>query len=118
MLLGKGYEISIYDRNVKVSQLTGTNRQFILDKIPHLQHLISDDLDAVASSADLLVITNKEKEFADIPARFPGKVIVELVRAWDHLDYDGHYEGLSWATVNTNPAQKKAVKSDVPHTDF
>lgn len=118
MLLGKGYEISIYDRNVKVSQLTGTNRQFILDKIPHLQHLISDDLDAVASSADLLVITNKEKEFADIPARFPGKVIVDLVRAWDHLDYDGHYEGLSWATVNTNPAQKKAVKSDVPHTDF
>ena len=49
-LLGKGYEISIYDKNVKVSQLTGTNRQFILDKIPHLHHLVSDNLDAVFQS--------------------------------------------------------------------
>lgn len=118
-LLGKGYEISIYDRNVKVSQLTGTNRQFILDKIPHLQHLISDDLDAVAQGADLLVVTNKEKEFGDLPERFPGKVIVDLVRAWDTIDYDGHYEGLSWASVNTNnAAQERKVEADVPHTDF
>lgn len=117
-LLGKGYEISIYDKNVKVSQLTGTNRQFILDKIPHLQHLISDDLDAVVKNADLLVITNKEKEFADVPARYPGKVIVDLVRAWNTLDYPGHYEGLAWASINTNPEQDAPVKADMAHTDF
>ncbi len=117
-LLGKGYEISIYDKNVKVSQLTGTNRRFILDKIPHLHHLVSDNLDAVASDADVLVVTNKEPEFADIPSRYPGKVIVDLVRAWDTIDYDGHYEGLSWAAVNVNPAQQSPIDSDFAHTDF
>lgn len=117
-LLGKGYEISIYDKNVKVSQLTGTNRQFILDKIPHLQHLVSDNLDAVASAADVLVVTNKEAEFADLPARFPGKIIVDLVRAWDKIDYNGHYEGLSWAAVNNNPAQDTPVSRDFNTTEF
>ena len=117
-LIGKGYEIGIYDRNVKVSDLTGTNRQFILDKIPHLHHLVSDNLDAVASEADILVITNKEKEFAELPARYPGKIIIDLVRAWDTLDYPGHYEGLSWATINTNPAQTVPVSRDLARTDF
>lgn len=117
-LIGKGYEIGIYDRNVKVSDLTGTNRQFILDKIPHLHHLVSDNLDAVASEADVLVITNKEKEFAELPARYPGKIIIDLVRAWDTLDYPGHYEGLSWATINTNPAQAVPVSRDLARTDF
>lgn len=117
-LIGKGYEIGIYDRNVKVSDLTGTNRQFILDKIPHLHHLVSDNLDAVASEADILVITNKEKEFAELPARYPGKIIIDLVRAWDTLDYPGHYEGLSWATINTNPAQAVPVSRDLARTDF
>lgn len=117
-LIGKGYEIGIYDRNVKVSDLTGTNRQFILDKIPHLHHLVSDNLDAVASEADILVITNKEKEFADLPARYPGKIIIDLVRAWDTLDYPGHYEGLSWASINTNPAQTNPIARDLARTDF
>ncbi len=117
-LIGKGYEIGIYDRNVKVSDLTGTNRQFILDKIPHLHHLVSDNLAAVASEADILVITNKEKEFAELPARYPGKIIIDLVRAWDTLDYPGHYEGLSWATINTNPAQTVPVSRDLARTDF
>lgn len=117
-LLGKGYEISIYDKNVKVSQLTGTNRQFILDKIPHLHHLVSDNLVAVAEGADVLVVTNKEPEFADLPARFPGKVIVDLVRAWTSIDYDGHYEGLAWASVNTNPAQNAPITPDFRHTEF
>ena len=46
-LLGKGFEIRIYDKNVKVSELTGTNKDFIMAKIPHLQHFVKDDLEAV-----------------------------------------------------------------------
>ncbi len=111
-LLGKGFLISIYDRNVEVSRLTGTNRDFIMSKIPHLQHFVTDDLDAVASQADVLVVTNREKEFADIPARYPGKIIVDLVRMWDTLDYDGRYDGLAWAPVNTNPAQSAETERD------
>jgi len=111
-LLGKGFKVSIYDKNVEVSRLTGTNRDFIMSKIPHLQQFVTDNLDAVASEADVLVVTNKEKEFADIPARYPGKIIVDLVRMWDTVDYDGHYDGLAWATINTNPTQESATERD------
>lgn len=117
-LLGKGFQVSIYDKNVQVSRLTGTNREFIMSKIPHLQHFVTDDLDKVASESDVLVVTNREAEFADLPSRYPGKTIVDLVRVWDSLDYDGHYEGLAWASINDNPAQDETRTCEMPKSSF
>ena len=119
-LLGKGFEIRIYDKNVKVSELTGTNKDFIMAKIPHLQHFVSDDLDAVCSNSDVLVVTNKEKDFADILQRYPHKVIVDLVRQWKEVDYAGHYEGLSWGDINANHTAQTSKDSamDFKQTEF
>lgn len=119
-LLGKGFEIRIYDKNVKVSELTGTNKDFIMAKIPHLQHFVSDNLDAVCSNSDVLVVTNKEKDFADVLQCYPNKVIVDLVRQWKEVDYAGHYEGLSWGNINTNYSaqESKDVAMDFKQTEF
>ena len=117
-LLGKGYEIKIYDKNVRISQLTGTNADFIAAKLPHLHEIITDDLDAMASECDVLVITNKEKEFADIPANYPHKVIVDLVRQFDKLDYEGNYEGISWGNINVNPEQDAEIERTMVKTEF
>ena len=118
-LLGKGFEIRIYDKNVKVSELTGTNKDFIMAKIPHLQHFVTDDLEAVCRESDVLVVTNKEKEFADVLARYPNKTIVDLVRQWKEVDYDGRYEGLSWGDINANrEGQTSDVKRDFRQTEF
>lgn len=117
-LLGKGYEIHIYDKNVRVSQLTGTNADFIAAKLPHLHDIITDDLDAVCSECDVLVVTNKEKEFADIPAKYPHKAIVDLVRQFNEIDYEGNYEGISWCNINGNPAQNDDLVRDMAKTEF
>ncbi|MCL2253638.1 MAG: UDP-glucose/GDP-mannose dehydrogenase family protein [Lachnospiraceae bacterium] len=117
-LLGKGYEIHIYDKNVRISQLTGTNADFIAAKLPHLHEIITDDLDAVAAVTDVLVITNKEKEFAELPIRYPHKVIVDLVRQYKELDYEGNYEGISWGNINNNKAQEDALNRDMIKTEF
>ncbi len=118
-LLGKGFEIRIYDKNVKVSELTGTNKDFIMAKIPHLQHFVSADLEEVCRESDVLVVTNKEKEFAELLARYPNKIIVDLVRQWQEVDYEGHYEGLSWGDVNTNRAgQETDMTKDFKQTEF
>ena len=118
-LLGKGCEIRIYDKNVVVSELTGTNKDFIMAKIPHLQHFVTSDLDAVCSQSDVLVVTNKEKEFEHLLEQYPHKVIVDLVRQWRDVAYDGHYEGLSWGDINQNRgAQKEAIDKDFQQTDF
>ena len=117
-LYGKGYDLMIYDRNVRLSQLTGTNADFIQAKLPHLHQIITDDLDAVCVSCDVLVVTNKEAEFADLPARYPNKCIVDLVRQYKSLDYDGNYEGISWANVNENPAQDKPLERKMLTTEY
>ena len=118
-LLGKGFEIRIYDKNVKVSELTGTNKDFIMAKIPHLQHFVSDDLEVVCRESDVLVVTNKEKEFAELLARYPNKIVVDLVRQWKEVDYNGHYEGISWGDVNTNSVgQNSVIAKDFCQTEF
>ncbi|MCR4762349.1 MAG: UDP-glucose/GDP-mannose dehydrogenase family protein [Lachnospiraceae bacterium] len=117
-LLGKGYQLKIYDKNVRVSQLTGTNADFITAKLPHLHEIISDDLDAVAAQSDVLVITNREPEFDTIPEKYPHRIIIDLVRQFKTLDYDGHYEGISWCNINSNPAQNREIERDRQETDF
>ncbi len=118
VLYGKGYELHIYDKNVRVSQLTGTNADFIAAKLPHLHQIITDDLDAVCQSCDVLVITNKEKEFAQVPEKYPNKCIVDLVRQFKELDYDGNYEGISWGNINQNPGQGLKLERDMAKTEF
>lgn len=117
-LYGKGYEIHIYDKNVRVSQLTGTNADFIAAKLPHLHDIITDDLDTVCQECDVLVITNKEKEFSEVPNKYPHKCIVDLVRQFRELDYDGNYEGISWGNINTNRGQEMKLDRDMATTDF
>ncbi|MGB6260334.1 MAG: nucleotide sugar dehydrogenase [Terracidiphilus sp.] len=54
-LLGKGYELSIYDPNVIAARLTGANKQYIDGIIPHLSRLLVPSLDKL-SDADLLIV--------------------------------------------------------------
>ena len=118
-LLGKGFEIRIYDRNVKISELTGTNKDFIMAKIPHLQHFVTADLDSVCQNSDVLVVTNKEKEFVDILKKYPGKIIIDLVRQWKEVDYAGKYEGISWGDINQNhKAQNTVYNQNFKQTEF
>lgn len=118
VLLGKGYEIHIYDKNVRISQLTGTNADFIAAKLPHLHEIITDDLNAVCSKCDVLVVTNSEAEFAEVPSKYPHKVIVDLVRQYIDLDYEGNYEGISWANINKNMIQNDKLERTMVKTEF
>ena len=118
-LLGKGFAIKIYDRNVKISELTGTNKDFIMAKIPHLQHFVTADLDDVCKNSDVLVVTNKEKDFEDVLKNYPNKIVIDLVRQWKEVNYDGKYEGISWGDINQNhEAQNEEHKMNFKQTEF
>lgn len=117
-LIGKGFEIKIFDKNVNTSKLTGTNKEFIEAKIPHIHELITDDLDFVVKNSDVVVIPNKEKILDEILEKYPKKVVIDLVRAWNEIDYDGHYEGISWANPNKNPGQDMEIIRDMPIMEF
>jgi GDP-mannose 6-dehydrogenase len=59
-LLGEGCRIRIWDPNVALGQLIGSNRQFIQDAIPHIGQLLRDEVADVVDHAEVLIVTTKE----------------------------------------------------------
>jgi GDP-mannose 6-dehydrogenase len=96
-LIGKGYELRVYDRNVNLASLVGANRDYILNRIPHIAKLMVQDIDEVLAFAQTVVIGNGDEEFRSVPARLrPEQVIVDLVRIADITDDLGQYDGICW----------------------
>ena len=96
-LSGKGYDLRIYDKNVQVAKLVGANRDFILNRIPHISKLMVDDIDAVLGHAETIVIGNKAAEFDSVPARIQnGQSLVDFVRIANHRSNNGQYQGICW----------------------
>jgi GDP-mannose 6-dehydrogenase len=96
-LLGKGYDLRIYDRNVKFASLMGANRDFILNRIPHISKLMVPDIDAVLAHAETVVIGNKDPEFGSVAARLSGsQILVELTRTVERGSLNGRYDGFCW----------------------
>ena len=96
-LLGKGYDLRIYDRNVNVGRLVGANRDFILNRIPHISKLMVDDIDTVLNHPQTIVVGNKDPEFARVPQKLrEGQVLVDFVRIGHQEGKNGNYDGICW----------------------
>ena len=96
-LLGKGYDIRIYDKNVSLARLVGSNREYLLHRIPHICRLMVDKIDNVLGHAQTVVIGNGSAEFNTILERLhPGQTVVDLVRIGKQTSTDGVYHGICW----------------------
>jgi GDP-mannose 6-dehydrogenase len=96
-LIGKGYDLRIYDKNVNIASLVGANRDFILNHIPHISKLMVPDIGAVLNHAQTVVIGNKDPEFAAVPARLnEGQFLVDFVRIIEGRSKNGKYNGICW----------------------
>ncbi len=96
-LIGKGYDLRFYDRNVSLACLHGANRDYILNRIPHISRLMVPTLQEVLDHAQTLVIGNASPEFAEVPRRVAeGQTIIDLVRVCNSRTIVGVYEGLCW----------------------
>jgi GDP-mannose 6-dehydrogenase len=94
-LLGKGYELKLYDRNVKLAALMGANQDYIMNRISHISRLMTESIDEVLDFAQTIVIGNNAPEFRDVASRLrPGQVMVDLVHI---LPTQGEtYDGICW----------------------
>jgi GDP-mannose 6-dehydrogenase len=96
-LLGKGYDLRIYDKNVNIAKLVGANRDFILNRIPHISGLMVCGIDAVLSHAQTVVVGNKDPDFCSVPQRLrDGQVLIDFARITDLRSNNVNYDGICW----------------------
>ncbi len=96
-LIGKGYDLRVYDSNVRMAAIHGANKEYILNHIPHISRLMVDSMQEILDHAETIVIGNGSEEFRDAPRLLgPGQSIVDLVRISDTRSVEGVYDGICW----------------------
>src|SRR5437899_3383261 len=96
-LIGKGCDVRVYDKNVKIGSLLGANRDFILNHIPHISKLMVDGIDAVLDHAQTVVVGNQDPDFRTVPDRLRKEQrLVDFARITNRKRGDGKDDGICW----------------------
>ena len=97
-LIGKGYQLRIYDPAVSLARLIGANKRYIEQTLPHIGDMLADDLDAVLAGAGVVVVGFRSAEIERaLAALAPGAVpIIDLVGVDGVLPGAQRYEGICW----------------------
>ena len=97
-LLGKGYDLRIYDANVSMSHLLGANREYIENRLPHLGQLLTNSIEEVVAHAEVCIVGCTEKAVLDALEPGDGRVLIDLVRVpgAERRRAEEGYVGLAW----------------------
>jgi len=98
-LLGEGRDLKIWDDNVSLGHLIGSNRQYIEEVIPHIGSLLCKDLDSALGTAEVVVIGTRGVDRATLSRHVrPGQIVIDLVNLEKsrRVANDGSYQGICW----------------------
>jgi GDP-mannose 6-dehydrogenase len=96
-LIGKGFDIRIYDRNIELLALTGSNRNFINEKVPHIASLLVRSVDAVLAHAEVVVVGARDPDLLSCADQIGAdKFVVDFVRISQGARTGQSYAGICW----------------------
>lgn len=96
-LIGKGAQITIFDRDVSRARIMGTNREYIEREIPHIWELMRGSIEETVTDAECVVIGNGSAEFLEVLPRLrPEQRVVDLVGAMRDSPMRSEYAGIAW----------------------
>jgi GDP-mannose 6-dehydrogenase len=97
-LIGKGYDLRIYDPSIHLPSLTGTNREYIEEHLPHLKQLLAETAGEVVDHAETCIVASRHAEVGRALAGADGRMIIDLVRLADTADLErkAEYHGVAW----------------------
>ncbi len=96
-LIGKGYDLRLYDKNVSLARLVGSNKAYILETIPHISNLMVDSIDDVLAHGKVIVIGNNDPDFHQAASRLNAdQSLIDMVRVPDGGDLGDRYDGINW----------------------
>jgi GDP-mannose 6-dehydrogenase len=96
-LLGEGCQLRIWDKDVSLGRLAGSNRQYIEEVIPHIGSLLSSDLEEVVRSGEVVIVGTKiDREQLSRCLR-PDQIVIDLVNLSAKARPEAaSYEGICW----------------------
>ncbi|MCX6847934.1 MAG: UDP-glucose/GDP-mannose dehydrogenase family protein, partial [Verrucomicrobia bacterium] len=96
-LIGRGHTVSIYDPQINLSRLIGSNEQQIQLRMPHLAQLLKHSANEVIEASDVLVVSQKSVPAATFQACVRADQVIIDLNGWEPLkSLPCHYEGLCW----------------------
>ncbi|NWG26601.1 MAG: UDP-glucose/GDP-mannose dehydrogenase family protein [Pseudorhodoplanes sp.] len=96
-LIGKGCRIRIFDHNIKLSMLTGANRDYINATIPHIASLMVDSAEAALADAGLVLITANVPEYVSALDRMTDhQHLLDFARVNAPQRLGARYHGINW----------------------
>jgi len=96
-LIGKGYNLRIYDAIVNPSRLVGANLRHVTSKLPHLQRVLTDDPAAALKDADLAIVSATDTAAINALLEAPPARTIDLIgRLGADVEALPGYEGVGW----------------------
>jgi GDP-mannose 6-dehydrogenase len=97
-LLGEGYNLKIWDENVSLGRLVGSNRDYIEQAIPHIGSLLENNLEQIFRHAQVVVIGTRGISRDQIQAHLrPDHVVIDLVNLEKaRRPTAADYKGICW----------------------
>lgn len=96
-LIGRGRDVRVHDPNVAIAKVHGANRAYIAQEIPHIVSIMTDSLDDLVATSEVIVLGNASPEAIEAAAAArPGQRVIDLARALPAAAGEGRYEGLAW----------------------
>ena len=94
-LLGKGYQIKIFDEYVNLAALVGANKDYIFAKFPHIAQLFLSKFDDLLSFCEVLIINSSSTDLIEKIKTKPGIILIDL-KYIDQLKDLPNYSGVCW----------------------
>jgi GDP-mannose 6-dehydrogenase len=95
-LIGKGRDVKIYDPEVNLSRLIGSNRAFLTESIPHIASIMEDRADALLESCEVIVLGMRDVEVENALRQGRAHIVVDLVGVPEPERMEGSYRGICW----------------------
>jgi GDP-mannose 6-dehydrogenase len=100
-LVGRGYEVAVYDEKIELARLIGTNKQFLETEIPHIASLLCSSLEELVQRSEVLVVTNPGTKFKNVSKLMSKEqILLDFVDITESNngkgEMEGLYEGICW----------------------
>ena len=97
-LIGKGYQVVIYDREVSIAKVFGSNKRYIENAIPHVSNLMRGSLEEVVKNSEIVVVAKNGAEVSvALQILSDEQVVLDLVGVVGReTRVDAGYEGICW----------------------